>query len=136
MHYYGRFANGECFHSNYGQAQCFYNLLHKLDLHLLLKYLAYSSETAPVRKPIKVVQKFIIHAIVSHVPLAICVSWCQVYSANTVTVALSQVHRAIHMTCCQAHSAIHRTLSKIHSAVILTPANFTGCFPHVVNSYP
>ena len=45
-----------------------------------------------------------------------------VYSANTVTVALSQVHRAIHMTCCQDHSAIHRTLSKIHSAVILTPA--------------
>ena len=49
-------------------------------LHLLLKYLAYRSETAPVRRTIKVVQKFIIHAIVSHVPLASCVSWCQVQS--------------------------------------------------------
>ena len=80
MQYYGRVANDECFHSNYGQARCFYNLLHKQDLHLLLKYLACRSETAPVRRTIKVVQKFIIHAIVSHVPLASCVSWCQVQS--------------------------------------------------------
>lgn len=108
----------------------FYNLFHKQDLHLLLKYLAYSSEIAPVKRPIKVVQKFIIHAILSHVPLASRMSWCQVHSANTVTVTLSQVHRAIHMTCCQAHSAIHRTLSKIHSAVILTPQqNLQVIFP-------
>ena len=98
---------------------CWYNLLYKQVLHLLLTYTAYSSETVSMKAQIEVKQKLIIHAIVSQIPLARWVSWHQVHSAKSV--ALSQVHRAIHKICCQVHSAINGALSKIHSAVNLTP---------------
>ena len=98
---------------------CWYNLLYKQDLHLLLTYTAYSSETVSMKAQIEVKQKLIIHAIVSQIPLARWVSWHQVHS--TKSVALFQVHRAIHKICCQVHSAINGALSKIHSAVNLTP---------------
>ena len=98
---------------------CLYNLLYKQDLHLLLTYTAYSSETVSMKAQIEVKQKIIIHVIVSQIPLASWVSWHQVHSAKSV--ALSQVHRTIHKIRCQVHSAINGTLSKIHSAVNLTP---------------
>ena len=98
---------------------CWYNLLYKQDLHLLLTYTAYSSETVSMKAQIEVKHKLITHAIVSQIPLARCVSWHQVQSAKSV--ALSQVHRAIHKIRCQVHPAINGTLSKIHSAVNLTP---------------
>ena len=98
---------------------CWYNLLYKQDLHLLLTYTAYSSETVSIKAQIEVKQKLIIHVIVSQIPLARWVSWHQVHSVKSV--ALSQVHRAIHKICCQVHSAINGALSKIHSAVNLTP---------------
>ena len=98
---------------------CWYNLLYKQDLHLLLTYTAYSSETVSINSQIEVKQKLIIHDIVSHILLARWVSWHQVHSARSV--ALSQVHRAVHNIRCQVHPAINGTLSKIHSAVNLTP---------------
>ena len=73
-----------------------------------------------MKAQIEVKQKLIIHAIVSQIPLARWVSWHQVHSAKSV--ALSQVHRAIHKIRCHVvHPAINGTLSKIHSAVSLTP---------------
>ena len=98
---------------------CWYNLLYKQVLHLLLTYTAYSSETVSMKAQIEVKQKLIFHEIVSQIPLARWVSWHQVHSAKSV--ALSQVHRAIHKIRCQVHSAINGALSKIHSAVNLTP---------------
>ena len=98
---------------------CWYNLLYKQVLHLLLTYTAYNSETVSMKAQIEVKQKLIFHEIVSQIPLARWVSWHQVHS--TKSVALFQVHRAIHKICSQVHSAINGALSKIHSAVNLTP---------------
>ena len=93
---------------------CWYNLLYKQVLHLLLTYTTYSSETVSMKAQIEVKQKLIIHPIVSQIPLARWVSWQQVHSAKSVALC----H---HKICCQVHSAINGALSKIHSAVNLTP---------------
>ena len=98
---------------------CWYNLIYKQDLHLLLRYTAYSSEAVSMNSQIEVKQKLIIHEIVSQILLARWVSWHQVHSARSV--ALSQVHRAMHKICSQVHSAINGISSKIHSAVNWTP---------------
>ena len=93
--------------------------MYPINRILLLKNLAYSSETAPVKRPIKVTQKFIIHAILSHAPLASRVSWCQVQSANTACLPFTWAIHSVH--------SVGKWFAKLRTGRFRSGITFTIC---------